>query len=157
MALTFEPLTEVDLPFLLEVRSSCRDFLHDDREFTLAESEAWFRAQKPEFYLIRLGGEPIGYFRTSNRDPEDRSIYVGADLHPSFRGRGLATPAYLDFLQWLRDRQGIAMARLEVLSHNTVAIALYRKLGFEEVDRKAAVMVRDGRPVDSIFMRKVLA
>ena len=157
MNFSFERLSEADLPFLLEVRGSCRGFLHDDRKFTLVESQSWFRNHRPEFYLLKLDGQAIGYFRTSNRSPADRSIYVGADLHAAFRGRGLAVPAYAAFFELIREQHGIAIARLEVLSHNTVAIGLYRKLGFEEVERKRAVVVRDGQPVDSIVMQLALS
>ena len=154
---TFERLAEEDLPFLLEVRNDCRNMLHDNRVFTLGECQAWFRDRQPEFYVVRYQGERVGYFRVSNRRVEDRSAYVGADLHKDFRGRGLARPAYHAFLVMLRDEQHIAVARLEVLSHNALAYGLYQKLGFIETERKNCVAVRDGASVDSIVMSKVLA
>src|SRR5205823_9061576 len=91
---TFEQLTFDDLPFLIEVRNECREFLHDNRVFTLPECERWFRETKPDFRIIRHHGERIGYFRLTNYDPQDSSIYNGADLHKDFRGRGLARGAY---------------------------------------------------------------
>ena len=152
----FTPLTEDDLPFLLEIRNECRDSLHDNREFILPECRAWFRETRPEFYLVRHDGKRIGYFRTSNRDAASRSIYVGADLHPDFRGLGLARPAYAAFFVVLRIEQGVSVVTLEVLSHNTVAYGLYLKLGFTEIERTRAVAVRGGRLVDSIVMLKSL-
>ncbi|MGQ0802750.1 MAG: GNAT family N-acetyltransferase [Actinomycetota bacterium] len=152
----FEPLAHEDLPFLIEVRNECRNSLHDNRVFTLAECETWFREESPDFHVIRYGGERIGYFRLSHHDPENASIYVGADLHKRFRGRGLARPAYEAFLPLVKDRHRVSIAQLEVLSHNTVALALYRSLGFAEIDRKKEVAVRAGTPVDSIVMAKKL-
>ena len=147
---------ETDLPFLLEVRNECRGFLHDDREFTLDECELWYRRSKPEFWLIRYAKEPIGYFRVSNRNEAEGSAYVGADLHCHFRGRGLAKAAYAEFLTLLRRRDNLRVARLEVLSHNLAARRLYELIGFTEIDRKEAVAVRNGTPVDSIVMEKRL-
>lgn len=148
----FEPLTREDLPFLIEVRNECRDFLHDNRVFTLAQCETWFRETKPDFHAIRYNAELIGYVRLSNHDPEHASIYVGADLHRRFRGRGLARLAYEEFLPLLKSRYHVSTAKLEVLSHNTVAHELYRKLGFVEIDRKKGFATRNGVPVDSIVM-----
>ena len=150
--ITFEPLKKVDLPFLIEVRNECKDCLHDNRPFTLAECEIWFREKKPDFHLIRCDGDRIGYFRLSNYDPVNASIYVGADLHKGFRGRGLARRAYEVFLPFLKDRYHVSTAMLEVLSSNTIAHSLYQKLGFVETGRKKAFAFRNGAPVDSIVM-----
>ena len=155
-ALTFERLEENHLPFFLEVRNECRSFLHDDRAFTLEECERWFRTGRPEYWLILLEGEPIGYFRISNRDPAERSIYLGADIHPRYRGRGLAKAAYEQFLPLLKRREDIGVVRLEVLSHNVTAQGLYARLGFVEIGRKIAFDRRNGQPVDSIVMERQL-
>ena len=153
---TFEQLRREDLPFLLEVRNECREFLHDDSVFTLNECDSWFRETKPDFRIIRHNGERIGYFRLTNYNPEERSIYIGADLHKNFRGRGLARRAYVAFIPKLAQAYGISTLKLEVLSHNKVAYALYEKLGFIETHRKKAHLVRNDMPVDSIVMEKTL-
>jgi RimJ/RimL family protein N-acetyltransferase len=149
---TFEELTFEALPFLIEVRNECREFLHDDRVFTLTECERWFRETRPDFRVIRYRGERIGYFRVSNYNPEAASIYIGADLHKDFRGQGLARRAYETFLPRIKDLYRVSVLKLEVLSHNTVAHMLYKKLGFIETDRKKAVTERNGLPVDSVVM-----
>jgi len=153
---TFEPLTLDDLPFLIEVRNECRESLHDNRLFTLAECQHWFRESKPDFRIIRYNGERIGYFRLSNYDAEERSVYLGADLHKDFRGRGLARSAYEEFVPQVMNTFAVSKVKLEVLSHNEVARALYEKLGFIEIARKKAFAVRNGGPVDSIIMEKRL-
>ena len=129
----FAPLTLEDIPFLLEVRNECRDFLHDNRMFTLDDCRVWFREKHPDFQV-------------------DASIYVGADLHRSYRGRGLARLAYEAFLPLLKNQYHVSTVKLEVLSHNTVALRLYQKLGFVEIDRKKGFAVREDRLVDSIVM-----
>lgn len=145
-----------DLPFLLEIRNECRGFLHDDRSFTPAESRRWFMEKRPDYYLIRMGGEGIGYFRTGGHDPVAGTIDIGADLHRDFRGRGFARPVYGAFLVFVRERYRVSKVGLEVLSHNTVARALYAKLGFVETARRVGVTVRNGVMVDSIRMERMI-
>ena len=129
------PLTEDDLGFLVEVRNECRHLLHDDREFTLEEATSWFRLKVSEYYIIRCKGEKCGYFRTSNADLDNETIWIGADLHPDFRGRGIAKMAYPLFLN-LMNTMGFYRFVLEVLEFNSIALGLYRKIGFREVERK---------------------
>jgi RimJ/RimL family protein N-acetyltransferase len=150
----FTPITRDDLPFVVEIRNECREFLHDNRRFTLWECQQWFESAKPNFVIIWLNGERIGYFRLSKYDQKDCSILIGADLHESFRGRGLARKAYESFLPQLDERYPRLKLKLEVLSHNNVAYSLYRKLGFVETDRRADFAMRNGVLVDSIVMEK---
>jgi RimJ/RimL family protein N-acetyltransferase len=152
--LEFAPLGIGDLPFLLEVRNECRNYLHDDREFTLAQCREWYRTNNPQVYVIRLGGARIGYFRLGAVDHADHSVYVGADLHRDFRGKGLGLRAYVEFLPWIAGRLSVSWFKLEVLSHNSRAQKLYAKLGFVETGRRKAVAVRDGLLVDSIVMER---
>lgn len=148
----FDPLTQADLPFLLEVRNECRELLHDNRAFTLAECTVWFRETKPDFHIIKYDEQRVGYFRLSNHDQANASIDIGADFHERFRGRGLARRAYEAFLPLLKEQYQVSVARLEVLSHNTVAQGLYQRLGFVEIGRKERCTVRNGVAVDSIVM-----
>lgn len=154
--LVIEPLVLDDLPFLLEVRNGCRECLHDNRSFALAECQKWFLETRPDFHIIRWGGERIGYFRLGRHDPREASIYVGADLHERYRGRGLARAAYRAFLPWVKGRYHVSRVRLEVLSHNRAALALYARLGFAEIGRKRAFAIRGGTPVDSVVMELAL-
>jgi RimJ/RimL family protein N-acetyltransferase len=152
----FVPLAEDDLPFLLAIRNECRHFLHDEGSFTLDECREWFATRKPAFYVIVHDGERIGYFRTGALDAAARSLEIGADLHRDYRGRGLAKPAYTAFFNWLRTSRNLSEVRLEVLSHNVVALGLYRSLGFDEIGRRPGAAMRDGVAVDSIVMRRSL-
>jgi RimJ/RimL family protein N-acetyltransferase len=151
-ALEIRALSREDLPFLLQVRNECRNLLHDNRAFTLAECQTWFAETRPDFRLIQLNGAPIGYFRLSNYDSRARSVYVGADLHPAFRGRGLGRAIYRRFLPVFAAEFGLTEVRLEVLSHNARARHLYETLGFRETGRHPGVAVRDGARVDSICL-----
>ena len=128
---TLKPLTENDLPFLLEVRNdeSTRQFLEHDSKFTLKEALKWFRGGQPEWFIIEINKTPIGYIRTNGDE-------VGCDIHPNFRRRGYAKMAYELYLQ---DKD---YASLWVFEDN-FAIKLYKKLGFTPTGNSRIVRDRN--------------
>jgi RimJ/RimL family protein N-acetyltransferase len=128
---TLKPLTENDLPFLLEVRNdeSTRQFLEHDSKFTLKEALKWFRGGQPEWFIIEINRTPIGYIRTNGDE-------VGCDIHPNFRRRGYAKMAYELYLQ---DKD---YASLWVFEDN-FAIKLYKKLGFTPTGNSRIVRDRN--------------
>ena len=135
--IAISPMDISDADFVLEIRNhdATRLYIHDQRSFTKDEFVQWFQNNKPEWYIVRKDSTPFGYFRTSNQDEKSYSIWIGMDIHPNFRGKGLAKPAYAKFFSFLKS-EGYENFSLEVLSHNFVAINLYRDLGFVETDRK---------------------
>ena len=134
----YEALSFYDLEFFNRVRNSAAEFLHDNRTFTLEETKNWFMGctSGNHYYLIKryadVADYAIGYFRLSWYKPEEKSIYIGMDLDEKYRGKGLATEIYQDFMQELNREIGIETFKLEVLKTNVRAINLYKKLGFVE-------------------------
>ncbi len=148
----FVALTEGDLPFLLEVRNECRNFLHDDREFTLEEARQWFSSTRPQYWVIYCDGTAIGYFRTSCGAAGSHSIFAGADIRKSHRGLGLGYKAWCAFLNWQFSEKQRNKVALEVLQTNDRARLLYEKLGFVLEGVKRQEIYRDGEWIDSILM-----
>lgn len=149
----FAKLTYDDLLFLNEVRNECAEtYLHDSRIFTLKETVNWFKKTKPMFWIIWKGSEKIGYFRTSNYSIINRNIYVGADLHKDFRGRGTAYNSYCKFIPFLFNELNLHKMSLEVLETNQRAINLYKKLGFKVDGIKRDEVYKKGAWVNSIIM-----
>ena len=134
--ITISPMDISDAEFVLEIRNheTTRLFLHDQRFFAKDEFVQWFQNNKPEWYIVREDGTPFGYFRTSKRNEKSHSIWIGMDIHPDFRGKGLAKQAYAKFFRALRA-EGYENLSLEVLSHNFVARKLYQALGFAITER----------------------
>lgn len=132
----YEPLSFYDLEFFNRVRNSAAEFLHDSRTFTLEETKNWFMGctSGNHYYLIKRFDDfvdyAIGYFRLSWYKPEEKSIYIGMDLDEKYRGQGLATEIYQDFMKEINREIGIELFKLEVLKTNVRAINLYKKLGF---------------------------
>lgn len=123
-------LEEKDLPFLLEVRNdeSTRFYLENNSIFSLDECKDWFNKNNPNWFIIEVDNEPVGYFRT-NADE------VGADIHPKFRRNGYARQAYK---LYLKNKK---YARLWVFEDN-FAKNLYEQLGFKENGNKKFVRDR---------------
>lgn len=147
------PLKSSDLDFLCEVRNECApEYLHTSQTYTLQETKQWFEKTSPMFFLIERRGEKIGYFRTSNYSKENRNIYIGADIHKDYRGKGLGYSSYLFFVPYLFETLDLNKISLEVLSTNEPAIKLYKKLGFVQEGIKRQEVYKNGKWVDSIIM-----
>jgi len=147
------PIREDDLAFLNEVRNEAApEYLHDSRTFTLEETTNWFKNTKPKFWIIWYGGHRIGYFRTSNYSEVNHNIYIGADLHKDFRGKGLAYQSYRKFIPLIFRKYKVNEILLEVLETNHRASNLYKKLGFNVIDVKKESVLKNGVWVDSIVM-----
>ncbi len=146
-------LTEKDLEFLCEVRNECApEYLHTSETYTLAQTKEWFKKTSPQFYLITRRGEKVGYFRTSNYSKDNKNIYIGADLHKDYRGKGLAYAAYMQFIPHLFEKLDLHKISLEVLATNNRAINLYKKVGFKEEGTKREEILKKDQWVDSIIM-----
>ena len=145
-------MVESDLPFFSEVRNECAiEFLHDSRLFTPQQTLEWFQTTNPNYYIIEYNNEKIGYFRTSNYNPEEKSIYIGCDIHVDYRGKGLAYESYLKFIPFIRKEVNVSTINLEVLSTNIRAKKLYEKLGFVFCPEKSDTILKNNEEVLSEF------
>jgi diamine N-acetyltransferase len=153
MVVGFRRLEIGDLDFLMEIRNGyAADFLHDSRTFDLAQTCEWFIKTQPDYWIISLEERRVGYFRLSNHSETNRNIYVGADIHPDFQGKGIATKAYREFLPFLFQEYDLNKISLEVLASNEKAIHLYEKLGFVYEGKKRQEVLKGKAFVDSIVM-----
>ena len=142
-----------DLQFLNETRNCyAQEFLHDSRTFTIEETQQWFFKTNPDYWIIWLNDERVGYFRLSNHSITNQNIYIGADIHPQFTGKGLGFLAYKEFIPFLFAEYGLEKISLEVLSTNKRALSLYRKLGFIQEGVKRKEVFKNGIFIDSIIM-----
>ena len=99
---------------------------------------------KPKWLSIFKKDKLVGYIRTSHDTGE--SLCIGCDVHPDMRGKGIATQAYTQAIDYFY-KSGYLLLWLEVFEDNDTAIHLYNKLGFKivnrrkEKERQALVMV----------------
>ena len=76
---------------------------------------------------------------------------VGLMVSADRRRRGIGSALMEEAMKWARTA-GITKVELEVFPHNTPAIALYRKLGFEEEGRRRKRYLIGGHHVDAVLM-----
>lgn len=146
-------ITKEDLEFLNEVRNFyCEKYLHDSNKFSIEETINWFEKNNPDYYIIEIEETPIGYFRISNYSKNNNNLYIGADIHPDYRGKGFGYRAYKKFIPELFKIYNLNKISLEVLSNNEVSISLYDKLGFVVEGIKRQEVLKGSNYVDSIIM-----
>ena len=130
MKLSFSRLIKEDLPFFINIRNQVRVNLHDSREFTLVEAQEWLSKTSVQYWVISLDSTKVGYFRFARIN---ESLWqIGADIHPDFQRKGIASKAYPLFISQIVRKQNPAPTSLElrVLKSNVIALSLYVKLGF---------------------------
>jgi RimJ/RimL family protein N-acetyltransferase len=146
-------LIKDDVCFLNSVRNECAEkYLHDSRTFSIQDSYKWFETTNPDYYLILYNDISIGYFRLSNHSIVNKNIYIGADLHKDWRGKGLAYESYCKFIPFIFEKYDLNKITLEVLSTNLVAKNLYKKLGFIWEGTKRKEIYKNGLYIDSEIM-----
>lgn len=150
--MSFREMLVDDIEFFLGVRNQSTEYLHNDTKFTIDEAMGWFKKTNPKFFIIELGTKPIGYFRTSNWDTENKTLYLGCDIHPNYRGFGFAQLAYKEFINVLFLEYKIETIQLEVLENNDRAKHIYQKLGFNEIGVSDEKVIKNGVEINSIIM-----
>lgn len=143
----FRPVEAKDAEFINEVRNASREWLHDNSYYTIDNTKEWIK--DCAWWIVEYNQEPVGYFRISEFD---RQMYLGMDLHPKHRGKGIAYEAYQLFISKLFTNESLNKISLEVLSHNHIAISLYEKIGFVKEGVKRQEVYRNGEWLDSIIM-----
>ena len=91
----------------------------------------------PEYSLMAFyDGRPVGFLLNGLRTIEAGKVAWngGTGVSPEFRGRRVATALMRATLDLYREH-GVEVATLEAIRENESAISLYRKFGYEIVDR----------------------
>ncbi|ANU23241.1 GNAT family N-acetyltransferase [Planococcus donghaensis] len=86
---------------------------------------------------------------------KQHSVYIVIGVHQANRGKGTGTQLLRAVEKWAIEK---ALRRIEltVVAHNTLAIALYEKLGFSLEGVKRDSLYIEGKYVDELYMSKLL-
>lgn len=124
-----------------------------DRALYRKNWERWI--DDPRFYLtVALDGDRI--VGNLNLVPDPDGFEVGMLVDAEYRNQGIGTALLADAFEWAREHD-IRAVHLNVFPHNEAARALYRKMGFIEVEQQLArIRRRNGEVWDVIHMRKDL-
>ena len=91
------------------------------------------RGFDPRLSFAAFDGDRIAAFTLNgigNYDGLPTAYDTGTGTLEAYRGQGLATRIFEHSIPYLKE-VGIGRYLLEVLQHNTKAVSVYRKLGFE--------------------------
>ncbi len=77
---------------------------------------------------------------------------LGVGLEREYRGQGRGKSAMSEALRWAKSQAELSWVDLSVFSHSHRAIALYRKLGFEELCTRIDRHRIDGERITEIMM-----
>jgi L-amino acid N-acyltransferase YncA len=157
------PATESDLPAILAIYNDA--VLHttaiwNETPVDLENRRAWFKERTGRGFPILVAdrGGAIGYgsfgdFRPFEgyRVTVEHSVYIAKES----RGQG-AGAALLDAL--ITEAKKLEKKNMisAIDAANAVSIQLHEKFGFKEAGRMPGVGVKFGKPVDLVFMQKVL-
>ena len=94
-----------------------------------------------QFQLVpRGGGPPLARALLRNLEPTGAggptraAGLIELEVAPQYRRQGLSTFLLVEVFRQL-TRQGVASLEVQTMQHNTAAVALYRKLGFRQIDQ----------------------
>ena len=150
-----------DLGFLRHLRNEPTTWkqLTTVHFITEKEQEDWFNNPPvgQKFYLVETTDEPshvipVGMVRTSLLDQQNKSICIGVDIHPDYRGKGYGKATYQLLLKYCFNYLNLNRVWLSVLETNTIAISLYKKVGFILEGRQRQAIFREGKYVDYLMM-----
>lgn len=132
MPLTIRPATVADLPAVLDVDRTCFGSAPGLAfgPYTLRQ----FLDLAQDGFLVAIHGEEVVGFAIGAPAADRRSAWVLAlGVEPSARRQGVGLALSHGLLERLR-RKGAERVSLTVEPGNTAALALYRQLGFKEVE-----------------------
>lgn len=158
-------IEEEDLSFLSECRNNpetwkylgALDFVNEVKQLqwwrtaSLDKSKAYFVFCLREHPLLTPLTK-IGFIRMDEIDHFNKSIRIGGDIHPDFRGKGYGTKMYKLLLEYCFNQLNMHRVWLLVLADNYVAMNLYNKMGLRGEGTQREAIFRDGKYQDYVMM-----
>lgn len=118
--------------------------------------EAWFEAMSKDWtkqcFVIEKEGEFVGSVWFDEWDITNRSCRAGIFVIPKFQRRGIGTKAFGQFIEYLTNELNTHRIWLLVLTNNSKAVSLYKKLGFKEEGTQREAVYRNGKYSNYLMM-----
>ena len=127
--LTIEGFAGVAIEYLIEQHwPGVAPSAWGERKFR--EVDADLTAHPETCFVAEAGGKVIGYITTTIAETKGQGRIPDLAVDAEWRGHGIGRRLLEHALAFFRER-GLAIARIETLSHNAVGSHLYPDLGFE--------------------------
>jgi len=152
MDLSIRTMTKRDLPFLNRVRNECADTLHDDRTFTLDETNEWFKKTKPTFQIAFYDRKRAGYIKIYDHSTRNKNVKISVNVPSEYKQYSLDKMIYDRLLSLFFNDYGFHKVSVELLSTNTTIINICELSGFVKSGVKRDEVTRNGEWVDSTIM-----
>jgi len=150
------PIEKDDIDFLIELRSSTWESLGTIKMLNITTQEKWIEkislSESHLYCIVYKGIEKIGLVRMDEIDYINRSIRIGGDIHPKYRGEGYGISMINMVIEYCFDCLNMNRIWLMVLENNDIAKHIYNKVGFKEEGRQRKAIYRNGEYVDYIMM-----
>lgn len=153
------PVEEKDLQFIKSIRNNPTTWINLTNIEMLTDQNQikWLHSlqcsNKKYFIIYKITDcVPIGIIRTDFIDYINRSIQIGVDIDPKFRGLGYGNKTYKLFLRYCFDYLNMHRVWLLVVDYNNVGLHLYLKNGFREEGRQREAILREGKYHDYVMM-----
>lgn len=146
-----------DLEFARQQRNNpeTRKWLAQQGTVSFWQQIKWFwklRSDKSRDRLIvHYNQVPIGVVRLDDIDLKNKSICIGMDLDPAYRGKGLAQTSYILLIDHFFS-QHFNRIWLLVGSYNDRAAHVYTKVGMTLEGTQRQALLRDGKYYDYHMM-----
>lgn len=160
--LSLRPLETTDLEWLQFCRNdqSTWNFLTDIQMVSLFQEEQWFKSTQSDptkKYLViedssKLIPPKIGIIKLTPIDWINRTICIGADIHPEMRGKGYGKGLWPLILKYCFHYLNMNRVWFLVAEFNERGIHIYKKTGFQEEGRMRQALYRDNKYYDYILM-----
>jgi len=157
----FRPIEARDLEGIRELRNdpSTWMYLTSARQIGEGEQQKWFGQisdnSRIKYYAVVLcdrhdeapilwESDFIGIIRTDEIDNENRSMRIGCDIIPKYRGKGFGSKVYAAMFKYFFDQLNYHRLWLLVLDTNLVAVKLYENAGMKPEGIQRQAVWRDG-------------
>jgi len=148
--------TSAETPYMIREPEETRSDVEEEREFLRKVAENPRRLMVSAFVDGRLAGA-CSFAPATERFRTRHRCTVGISLYRAFWGIGIGTALMREILAGAKAA-GFEQAELTVVSINTPAIGLYKKMGFEVTGTiPHAFKYKDGSYADFLFMVKNLS
>ena len=123
--MTFTEMKEIHVAQVAELEKLCFADPWSEKSIASELGNIW------SYWIVALDGERVvGYI--GSQSSADETDVMNVAVHPDYRRRGIAESLIESLIRELKNRGSHALM-LEVRDSNAPAIALYEKLGFQQV------------------------
>ncbi len=102
--------------------------------------------------IFTVNNEPVGFAKFYDVDLRNSSCLLGADIHKTFRGQGLAKPMWTLMIRYCFESLLLHRIALTVAEYNLIGLHVYEGLGFTREGHMIQSLSRDGHYFDQICM-----